>query len=252
MKERNNVLDKLKTDLLSYLVKQHKLPNNIKLWTRSDFIRAAKLLSEKLSHKLISLSNKIQLIDTYISNSTLERIFKYGYDLPNPIDKRRLHTLNKLAMCLDYESFGGFSYVLENDLDIDFKQFIIDANTAEFLVYRQLPVVNFKNLRSFFIIDSPAFNQIYKVVNSHAENGISLNDEKNPSYQEILDVEVLKKQPDSVHIKTKECWYLKWHSKNKNVKIKYYNKSNTQLYILDNTIDGWKIRINHYPYDFDS
>jgi len=249
MKGDKVTFEQLKLALISYLIKQHNFQSNIRSWTRSNFVSAAKVFSKILRNRNNHTNNSGQLIDNYISNSTLERIFKYGYELPNPIDKRRLNTLNKLAVCLGYESFSDYSFILKNDLDVDFEQLILDANKAEFQMYKNMPEVNFEILLPYFIKDAPAYNQIYKLVSRLAKKEVSLNDDKNPSYYEILEVEVLKKQADSIRIKAKECWYLKWF--NKNIDTKYYNESNTQLYILDKTDKGWKIRINHYPYNFD-
>jgi len=250
MKNSKTAFKQLKQALLSDLLQHFNFPPAIKLWTRSNFVKAAKIYSKQLGSRSIVINNKDEQIDNYISSSTLERIFKYGYKLPNPIDKRRLNTLNKLAVCLGYESFGEYSFAIENDLNIDFKQLIINANIAEFEVYKNMPQINFDGLLPYYINNAPAYNQIYKVVNKLAAKGITLKDDKNPSYQEILEVEVLKRAATAVRIKTKECWYLKWHSKNEN--IDYYNESNTQLYLLDKTNEGWKIRINHYPYNFEN
>lgn len=252
MKSGNNVLEKLKTTLLSNLVKQHNFPSTIQLWTRSMYAKAAKIFSAQLTNRANTLSKNNQYADNYISASTLERIFKYGYQLPNPIDKRRLNTLNKLALCVGYESFSEYSFSIKNELDIDFKQFILKANAAEFEMYKNLPNSNFNSLLPYFIIDGPAYNQIYKLVNKQIRRAVSLKDNKNPSYFEVLEVEILKMEEETVRIKTKECWYLKWHSSKEDMEVKYYNNNNTQLYLLNKTNEGWKIRVNHYPYEPDN
>lgn len=246
------VLEQLKEDLLNYLIEKHNFPSTVQLWTRSKYIEAAKIFSELLDRPISSInSNKYAYTDRYLSASTLERIFKYGYKLPHPIDKRRLNTINKLSQCLGYENFDAFYFEFNNGLNLDFEQFIIKANTAEFETYKNLPNKNFDILLPYFIKDSPAYNQIYKLINKQVKKGVSLRDDKNPSYFEVLEVEVLKKEKETIRIKTKECWYLKWYSKNENVDVNYYNNNNTQLYILNKTNEGWKININHYPFNFD-
>jgi len=154
-----------------------------------------------------------------------------------------------LSFCLGYKSFSAYSFALNNDLNIDFKQLILKANVAEFEMYKKIPVANFKGLLPYFIKNGPAYNQIYKLVSKQIKRGVSLKDDKNPSYFELLEVEILKKESTAVRIKTKECWYLKWYSKDENVDVKYYNNNNTQLYLLNRTDEGWKIRVNHYPYN---
>jgi len=252
MRKGNTVLEALKLALIDYLVIQHDFEPVVHNWKRSDFVNAAKFFSEKLSVQSVIIGNKKQLIDTYISNSTLERIFKYGYALPNPIDKRRLNTLNKLALCLGYKNFSDYSFASNHHLNIDFKQLILNANAAEFEAYKNLPKANIAKLLPYYVKDGPAYNKIYKLVHKQISRDVSLKDDKNPSYHEVLEVEVLKKEPEVVRIKTEECWYLKWHSKDENINVNYYNNNNTQLYLLNKTDAGWKINVNHYPYHFPS
>lgn len=252
MNIENITLEQLKKDLLSNLSKKFNFPPTVKLWTRSNYVEAAKIFSARLRNRNNSLNNCNLSVDNYISCSTLERIFKYGYQLPNPIDKRRLNTLNKLSLCLRYDDFSTYSHELNNNLNVDFKQLILDANIAEFSIYKNLPKLDFTYLLPYFVKNGPAYNQIYKVAHKLFKKQISLKDDKNPSYFEILEVETLKKEKETVRIKTKECWYLKWDSKDENADIKYYNNNNTQLYLLNKTKQGWKINVNHYPFDFNT
>jgi len=154
-----------------------------------------------------------------------------------------------LSLCLGYKNFSAYNFALKNDLNIDFKHLILKANEAEFEVYKSIPKINLKSLLPYFIKDGPAYNQIYKLTTKQVKKGISLKDDRNPSYSEVLEVQILKKEPEVVRIKTKECWYLKWYCKDESIDVKYYNNNNTQLYLLNRTDEGWKIRVNHYPYE---
>jgi len=240
----------LKRSLLEKMFFDIKSPKDIKKWTRSTFKEAAGFISKNIENSAIISEECKQSYGTYISSSTLERLLKYGYELPNPIDKRRLNTLNKICVYLGFKSWTSYCLEAENTAvaNQEFYQIIYAGLNAEFEVYYNMPNDNLDKLLPYFIKEGPAFKQIYNVVTRLNNLNWVLSNKNNPSYYEILDIDLLKVETGEIHLITHECWYLKWYNEALNKPEKYFNENNRQLYILKKENDVWKIYLNHYPF----
>jgi len=246
----SNAFYKLKHNLLEKMCLDIQLPKNIQLWTRNSFKEAAACISENIENSDVINDQLKGIYGTYISASTLERLMKYGYTLPNPIDKRRLNTLNKMCVYLGYTSWSSFCKAVDdsNSANEQFKHVIEAALSAEFEVYNDLPEQNLDKLLPYFIKDAPAYKQIYQIVNKQSQLQITLKNKNNPSYYQVLEIEVIKIEETEVHLTTHECWYLNWYNQKLEQPQKLYNENNKQLYILKKENELWKIYLNHYPF----
>lgn len=212
----SNAFFKLKFALLQKMCVDIKSSKDIEKWSRNTFKEAAAFISKNIKTSSVITEETKQIYGTYISASTLERLLKYGYTLPNPIDKRRLNTLNKLCVYLGYNNWSVYCLAVDQltTSNQHFKQIIHASLNAEFEVYNEMPKNTLDSLLPYFIQDGPAFKQIYNVVTELNRLNWSLKNKNNPSYYEILDIEVLKIKAEEVHLKTHECWYLKWYNQN--------------------------------------
>jgi len=243
----------LKRSLLEKMFFDIQSPKGIKKWTRSTFKEAAEFISKDIENSAIISEESKRNYGTYISSSTLERLLKYGYELPNPIDKRRLNTLNKICVYLGFKSWTSYCLEAENTVvaNQEFYQTIYAGLNAEFEVYNNMPASDLNKLLPYFIKEGPAFKQIYNVVTRLNNLNWILSNKNNPSYYKILEIDVWKIESEEIHLITHECWYLKWHNEILNKHEKYYNTNNRQLYILKRENNIWKIFLNHYPFEME-
>jgi len=220
-------------------------------WRRNQFELASKKISEKIeSSRLITDTERVN-IGQNISHSTLERILKYGYHIPTNIDKRRLNTLNKLAIYLDHKDWEHFNKSYQPSHSIEsIKKLIQAGNQAEFDTYSKLPIIDMSLLNDYYHIEGPAYNKIKNIVINLAKKNWTLNNHTNTSYFEILKIDLFDVTETEIQLTTNECWYIKWYDNETGEVIHLYNEHNVQLYVLE-LIDGkWKIKLNHYPANF--
>jgi len=246
----SNAFYKLKHVLLEKMCVEVQLPKNIQQWTRNSFKESSAFISKSIENSIIINEQLKNNYGTYISASTLERLMKYGYTLPNPIDKRRLNTLNKICVYLGYTSWSAFCQVVDesNSVNEHFKQVIQAGLSVEFEVYNDLPKQALNKLLPYFIKDGPAYKQIYQIVKTQNQQQRTLKNKNNPSYYQVLEIDVVKIEEAEVHLTTHECWYLNWYNQSLDKPEKLYNENNRQLYILKKENNVWKIYLNHYPF----
>lgn len=242
---------KLQRDLSQRIARDLNINEDTSQWPRHLYELASKKISEKIdaSH-LISDSDRVN-IGRNISHSTLERVLKYGYHIPINIDKRRLNTLNKLAIYLNHKDWEDFNKATQTSLsEIEVKQLIYKANKAEYNTYLHLPRVDTSALKKHFCAESPAFKKIKNIVLNLSEKKWTLKNHINTSYFELLKVEIINSSETEIHLTTNECWYLKWYNSETNEVEHLYNEHNDQLYVLAKIDGKWKIKTNHYPANF--
>jgi len=242
------LFEHLKAELYKVLSRQLKTNIPASAWSRFQYNQASKFITDSLKTNEAFSNSQLSSLGSYISVSTIERIFKYGYKVPGQLDKRRLNTLDKLCIFLGYSGWFDLSnnqliYTDEESIET----LIREANAAEFKIYLNLPELDFSFLDKYYIPAQPAVNKIKTVATNCSKNNWVINIPDHPSYFKILDIQIANIQPDSIQVTTNELWYLKWFDKNTLENIKTYNKHNDQLYLLEKTADKWKIKLNHYP-----
>jgi len=242
---------KLQQILSKRIARELNIMDNSKQWPRHFYEKASKKISEKIEASILLSESDRAVIGGYISSSTLERVLKYGYQVPENIDKRRLNTLNKLSIYLDYKNWAAFNKNVEPIVDIEkVKQIIHLANEAEFKAYLTLPAVQLKPLSKYFCTESPAYKKIKNILINLSDKNWTLRNHTATSYYEILNIEIIKDSATEIHLTANECWYLKWYDNYSGEVVHLYNEHNDQLYIVA-LIDGnWKIKTNHYPANF--
>ncbi len=239
---------KLKKMLMKQVASVLKISDPASSWPRNYYERAAESINDTLATSYIISEEEKERLGTRISHSTLERILKYGYEIPSPIDKRRLNTLNKLSVYLGEKDWDAFKLSnTGNSPGSIFKKLVSDALEAEFEAYKFLSLEAIEKLKQFYDPDSPGINRIINVVDNTTAKNWTLCNPYNPSYYEVIDINIISIDEDEVKLMTNECWYLKWCSTEDNEVQKIYNEHNFQLYILRKTNSGWKIDVNHYP-----
>jgi len=240
--------------LESSKVQKLLFPENLKEWKQNDFVVLSQTIGKTLEEaNHISPSLKLNT-GTTISVSTLERIFKHGYELGTPIELRKIKTLNKLCWFIEYKSWEDFIEKNHSDLDekkialpFKIKDFMFEALSAEFQAYKDLPNIDTKNLLKYFHEGGPGYKRIFHILNLSLSKNWSINSNHNPSDFDILNIKILTSSETMIELETREYWYLRWHSRREpNVEKLIYDKLNKQYYRIEKKEGQWKISINFY------
>lgn len=220
---------------------------NTKDWKQREYELLAQAIGRAIEVSPLPDSQKKELGFT-ISVTTLERIFKHGYNFGNSIDKRQEKTLSKLCIYLGYSSFAEYQTQFNNvkQSENEILQLLIDANQAEFNAYKLLPKINSKELALYFHEESPAFKRILHILQLNVKRNWIISEPSNPSYQRVLSLEVVSKTENKIEIRTRENWYLRWFDVNNENYPFIYDELNHQFYQLLKKNGAWKIELNHY------
>jgi hypothetical protein len=236
---RNRIKEKLEDEL-------PVLRGLIGNWQRRHY----RLIADKISQNLReSKESGEKNANTRVSVSTLLRLFKYGYILNTPTDARTINVLNKLCLYIGYsdwaEFLNGRNMLFDNRFDI--AEFINKACASEFNAYSKLPIVFTEGIEKFFMKNSSAYNRINNLLYLHSEKKWVINNERNPSTYEILDVQLVKARKNYLVVRTEEYWYLRWYSLIQKKYVFIYDKKNFQDYKLVKEDVNWMIEMNAYP-----
>lgn len=135
--------------------------------------------------------------------------------------------------------------------EANLKKVVQSGVEAEFAAYKAIPNIELAlhHLKKVYFQDRPGYNRILQVVERQQKRNWIINDQRNPSHAEILDITVEKLEDEKAIISTSEVWYLKWFDPSIEDYTYIYNKQNVQNYILRicPTENVWKIDANLYP-----
>lgn len=154
------------------------------------------------------------------------------------LNERGIEELDLIASEKEQQSEGDY-----------YKELVRRACLAEFEAYQAVPEIKTDMLVDYFIDKSSAFNRIYTYLVDHAESGLIISNEHNPSDFEIYEMSVTRMTDEEVIIETQEYWLLQWYNtrKKKYFEDDMYNAKNRQTYKLVR-IDGcWKIKSLFFP-----
>lgn len=249
------IFDLLKKDILAKTLANYpSLPASIEKWKQGEF----EFLSDKIAtvieySSLLTDKDRLEL-GTTISVSTLERIFKHGYDVPTPIDKRRLKTLDKLCIFNGYKDWHVYmnnkkelvKHLIEGETPFVF-EIVQKGLNAEYAAYKMLPKLDTSEISKYFWEEGAAFKRIVNIIQIHTQKNRIINNEFNPSSFEILDIKLGHLSETKAEIITREYWYLRWHDSVKGEDSYIYDELNEQYYLLEKRNGIWKIKINYYP-----
>lgn len=203
-------------------------------------------LAQKINEKLSSLSKLQQeQLGTTISVSTLERVFKTpNYKIAATLDKRKLNTLDKLAIFAGYACWDDFVQKEEEETILEVVRKGVEA---EMNAYRQLPTIVTSEIDKYFCEKGGARMKIYNILVQNNIKKWTLNTPHNPSSFEFYNIWIEKIEGDTAIVVTEEYFYLRWHDV-VDGQLRYtYNEKNEQKYKLQKIMDIWKIVSNYYP-----
>ncbi len=204
------------------------------IWRQSQFDKLSEIIQNDLKQKSFN--------DNRVSVSTLEKIFKYGYPISDPIERRQLATLDKLAVFAGYKGFNSFRKLYSEEVF----NIVHKACEAEFKTYQNLPNYDISELKEYYQEDGPALKKIIAILKKLVDQQDALLGPDNPSTYVIYDVQFLRFHNDEIILKTHEYWYLRWYNTVTKKVAAVYNEDNEQKYILRLVNDKWKIRVNSY------
>jgi len=223
----------------------------IEQWKQSDY----EMLSKEINHileKTTLVSDRIkQALGTTISVSTLERVFKYGYELEISPDRRKIKTLDKLCIFIGYESWEAYCEFSQNNQisQEELTIFVKGALKAEFDAYKKLPIIDDSSLKKYFINDGSAFLRIRSMLDRISNRKWIITNKLNPSCFDLIRLNIKQQNAQTIHLETEEYWYLRWFDPTDKKYTYIYNQLNSQFYILENSSKGWKIKLNYYNND---
>jgi hypothetical protein len=124
-----------------------------------------------------------------------------------------------------------------------------DWRDAEWAVYRALPSVVLLPLERCFLVDGSAYKRIRHLAERHHERRWTIAEpNNNPSTKRVLDIKVVQIEGGRALVRTKEYWYLRWWSLDKNDYAKVdYRETNTQTYVMVRRDGRWLVDENIYP-----
>lgn len=106
------ILNNLKSLILDNELVKNKIGNDTTKWKRQNYLQLSEIIEVFLKSTLSDIQ-KSEMGYT-ISESTLERIFKYDYSIDTKIDLRTQKTLDKLSIFCKYKSWEDFQTQFEN------------------------------------------------------------------------------------------------------------------------------------------
>jgi len=224
---------------------------SIEHWKQGDYELLAKKINHTLETTTLISDQTKQSLGTTISVSTLERVFKYGYELEVSPDKRKIKTLDKLCIFIGYECWEAYSlFTQQNQLSkAELLTFTKNALQAEFDVYKKLPTIDDSFLEEYFFTDGSAYLRIRSMLDRISNKKWILTNKLNPSTFELIELNIIQQNAQTIHFETQEYWYLRWYDTIEKKYTYIYNQLNTQFYILENSSKGWKIKLNYYDND---
>ena len=223
----------------------------IEQWKQSDYEKLSKEINYILETSTLISNETKQALGITISVSTLERIFKYGYQLEVSPDRRKIKTLDKLCIFIGYENWETYCQLSQQGQmsKEDLVDFVKKALQTEFDVYKKLPLIDESPLEEYFLKDGSAYLRIRSMLDRISNKQWILTNHLNPSSFELISLDITQQDAQTIHFETKEHWYLRWYD---SIAQKYsyiYNQLNTQFYLLENSSKGWKIKLNYYDND---
>lgn len=188
-------------------------------WTRSCYDIAADIIGDALRQQL-NTAEQLQL-GTTLSAKTLSNIFKGAYRLAYPIDPRTLNTLTKIVRFLGFSDWEAFAahcdadrqQISENTSPEDAAEYVLRAAIeAEFRFYQDLPAIQAAMHGHHYLLNGPAFNRVMDHLLHFKGASLHIANPFNPSFYEILELEVLQASAMQVRFRTREYWLLCWWS----------------------------------------
>ncbi|MEZ4302535.1 MAG: hypothetical protein R3B70_46835 [Polyangiaceae bacterium] len=190
-----------------------------------------------------------------------DRLRRYYLSPGRPVSFvfRFMHIDKALSLGLVDDAYpnanGYVLLVAEEGLEIDdgvgdvLERVVADATDAEWAVYQALPDLLLLPLETCFVVDGPAYKRIRHLAERHHDRRWTLKrPESNPSTKRVLDVKVVKIEGDRGLVRTKEYWYLRWWSLDKNDYAKVdYRETNMQTYVMVRRDGRWMVEENIYP-----
>jgi len=125
---------------------------------------------------------------------------------------------------------------------------VAKANEAQITAYRDLPQVSLNGLRKFYGENSPAYQEIARLILRSKEKGVIINNPGNPSEFQIISISEPLIQGDIAYVQTTERWVLSWYSLSAKKYTKKYisDVSNRHDYTLRRLNSAWKIEEDSY------
>jgi hypothetical protein len=124
---------------------------------------------------------------------------------------------------------------------------VAEATSAEFRAYQSLPEYEPQALDDWFVPESPAWRQVFHVLERHRERGWVLTNPMNPSTQRLMSVKVSAVGVDEAIVNTTEYWYLRWWDSVEGSYTYPYRETNRQRYVLVREPERWRVVENQRP-----
>ncbi len=133
------------------------------------------------------------------------------------------------------------------DLPLYLERIVGECVDAEFAAYAALPEIRTDQLKRWFAVNSPAYREVLHILTHHRQRGWVISNALNPSTKRLLTTKVKQIQNGEATVNTMEYWYLKWWDTRKKRYVYPYRETNRQMYILQKTLDGWRVVQNLRP-----
>ncbi len=155
-----------------------------------------------------------------------------------------------VVMVLFISVFITYYNVPESN-NFHFKKLIEDSNMKRLDVfenYEKMSNANIsKAIEKYYIKDSQAYNDVFKVIESRKKNKYHLDISQLKPF--IKDFRIINQDKNHIVINTIEHWSTHWTNNKKDDLWYIGDISNYQTYVLKKIGNDWKIEANHYSGD---
>lgn len=195
---------------------------NTKEFTEMDFTDLEDMICETLHHSQIMNPKQRKDFGTSVDSNTLKRIFKYGYDIENSNDKRRLITLEKLSLFLGYKGWQDFIKVQTSKFQVG-KNFSFHLPTGEeimeifsvFSAHKKAELQAYKELSAdgmegFYVLGDAEYKFIQEEIAYRKQLGFSIATHANPSSYEVNYLEICMLSKELAIVAFSSFWQLWW------------------------------------------
>lgn len=237
---------------------------NIRVWVDEAEIKIGSTLEETIANGIENMHYfAIVLSPDSIESSWVKFELDFAAKLEVKKDVKILPILYKdceipdffnTKRFVDFKDESKFERGLEqilttvslSEFEIGMLKSVRNGLEAEFNAYKNLPIIDTKELEKYFEKNGQAFIRIYNLLIQHRKRSWIINNENNPSSYELIDIRLVNSEKGKYEIKTIEYFYLRWFDTFINVYVQSYDLKNEQSYFLNNENGVWKIQTNTY------
>jgi hypothetical protein len=223
-------------------------------WKRSHYVILSEIIKEDLSKREELRNERKFELGTSISHITLQRFFESDYDYKTHNDLRFLKTLDKICIFLGFKDLNTYvTNVKKKDLyneSVFSKEFTTDIVYrychTNFEFFKFFPELNLEIFDKLIFPEAPFIERIRNYSSKLCEKNLKLFTSNNRSNFEIFDLDVISEEADKMVIKTQEFWNLVFVIEETGEEY-IVNELNTQIYIIKNIDNNWRIWDNYNP-----